>query len=400
MDNKTPFEIPSFEIARRIGNIQSKLRQNELEGLLVIQRVDLLYFSGTAQNAILYIPAAGDALLMVKKYFPRAVAESSIEKITEIKSVREIPERIRDYYGALPKTVGFEMDVLPVNDFNFYSGFFPGARFVDGARLIMETRMIKSPWELEQMRATAALSHRTFDYMRQAIRPGQSEMEFAALVEAFSRKFGHAGRVRVRDFQTEGYPWHVLSGKNSALLGLLDSPASGSGTSVAFPIGAGWKKLEPDEPVMVDFATILNGYHMDETRMLAVGSMPDEALDLCKASIEIHNGVLEKVKPGMTANEVYEYSMQLARKSGYEETYLGPPGCKVSFVGHGIGMELIEPPILAEGKHAVLVPGMTFALEPKLVKKDAFMAGIESVFEVTESGIRMISTVPVETFIC
>jgi Xaa-Pro aminopeptidase len=400
MDNSIPFKIPAFEIDRRTGTIQSKLQQNELDGLLVIQRVDLLYFSGTAQNAFLYVPASGDALLMVKKYFPRAVAESSIGEIIEIKSVREIPERIMDYYGALPKAVGFEMDVLPVNDFHFYSGFFPGARFVDGSRLILETRMIKSPWEIEQMRATAALSHRTFDYMKQVITPGLSEMEFAAMVEAFSRKYGHAGRVRVRDFQTEGYPWHVLSGENSALLGLLDSPASGAGTSVAFPIGAGWKKLNPDEPVMVDFATILNGYHMDETRMLAVGSMPDEALGLCKASIEIHNGVLEKVKPGMTAHEVYEHSMELARKLGCEETYLGPPGYKVSFVGHGIGMELIEPPILAKGKDTVLVPGMTFALEPKLVKKDAFMVGIESVFEVTESGIRMISTVPAEAFIC
>ncbi len=400
MQEKDYFTIPSLEISSRINKIQNKLEQTEMDGLVIVQRVDLLYFSGTAQTAILYIPVTGNPLLMVKKYYPRAVRESSLPNIIEIKSVREIPDRIRDFYGALPKTVGVEMDLLPVNDFNFYKALFSGSLLVDGSGVILETRMIKSPWEIEQMRVTAALSGKTFAYMRHAIRAGQTEMEFAGTAEAFSRKHGHAGRIRVRDFQTEGYPWHVLSGKNSAILGHVDSPASGAGTSVAFPSGAGWKTLEANEPILVDFATMLNGYHMDETRMFAIGSMPQKARDASKAAMEIHNGVLEKLKPGMRAHEIYEYSLWLAQKIGCTESYLGPSGYKATFVGHGIGMELVEPPILARGKHTLLEPGMTFALEPKLVYEDEFMAGIESVFEVTENGISLISTVPVDIFIC
>jgi Xaa-Pro dipeptidase len=384
----------------RIDSLQKKLRQTEMEGLIVIQRVDLLYLSGTAQNAVLYIPVTGDPLLMVKRYYPRAVKESSIKNIIEIKSVKEIPGRIRDVYGTLPKTIGVEMDVLPVTDFNFYNALFSDSLLMDGSGPILETRMIKSEWEIEQMSFTAALSHKTFDYMQSELRPGQSEMEFAGMAEAYSRKFGHGGKMRVRDFQTEGYAWHVLSGKNSAMVGVLDSPASGAGTSVAFPCGAGWKHLEPHEPILIDFATILNGYHMDETRMFAIRSMPQKALDASKAAIEIHNGVLEKLKPGMTAHEIYEVSLSLAQKIGFTESYLGPPGYKVPFVGHGIGLELVEAPILARGKHTRLLPGMTFALEPKLVVKDEFMAGVESVFAVTENGTRLISTVPVEIFIC
>ncbi len=236
--------------------------------------------------------------------------------------------------------------------------------------------------------------------MKAKIKPGLSEMEFGGMAEAYSRKYGHGGMMRVRDFQTEGYAWHVLSGKNSAQIGVLDSPASGAGTSAAFPCGAGWKPLAANEPILVDFATVQNGYHMDETRMYAIGYMPQKALDGSKAAIEIHNAILEKLKPGMTAHDIFEYSLSIAQREGCQEPYLGPAGYKMSFVGHGIGMELVEAPILAKGKHVPLAPGMTFALEPKLVFEDEFMVGVESVFRITDTGTCLISQVPVEIFVC
>jgi len=400
MEQTDYFSIPSFEIDKRIKIIQKKLQQTEIGGLVVIQRVDLLYFSGTAQNAILFIPLTGDPLLMVKKYYPRAVKESPLKNIIEIKSVKDIPKMIHDFYGNMPHIIGFELDVLPVKDFDFYKNLFFDCILVNGADLILEARMIKSEWEIERMAYAAALSHKTFDFMRSEIKPGLSEMEFAAMAEGYARKYGHMGKLRVRDFQTEVYTWHVLSGKNSAMIGLLDSPASGAGTSVAFPCGAGWKQLEVNEPILIDFSMALNGYHMDETRMFAIGAMPQKALEVSKAAIEIHNAVLEKLKPGITGHEIYEYSLSVAQKNGYHESYLGPSGYKVSFVGHGIGLELIEPPFLAKGRHDCLEPGMTFALEPKIVFEDEFMVGIESVFLVTETGTRLISTVPVDLFIC
>ncbi len=392
--------IPSFEIKNRIGAVQEKLQRDDIDGLMVIQRVDLLYLSGTAQHAFLYIPVSGQPLLMVKKYYPRAVLESSIDNIVEIKSVKEMPGVIHDFYGKIPHKIGFELDVLPVKDFGFYQHLFPDSKLVDGSPLILETRMIKSSLEIEQMEKSAEVSHRTFDFMKTAIRPGLSEMEFAAMAESFARKNGHMGKLRVRDFQTEGYCWHILSGKNSAMVGLLDAPASGAGTSMAFPCGAGWKLLESDEPILIDFSMAMNGYHIDETRMFAIGAMPQKARDVSQAAIDIHNAVLETLKPGMTAHEIYEFSLSMAQRCGYADSYLGPSGYQVSFIGHGIGMELVEPPFLAKGRHDCLKPGMTFALEPKIVIEDMFMAGIESVFLVTEKGTRLISTVPVEIFCC
>jgi Xaa-Pro aminopeptidase len=400
LTGEKPFVIPSEEITRRILNIRKKLKQNRIDGLIIAQRVDLLYFSGTAQNGFLFIPAEGEPVLFIRRYLPRAQEESPLKSIIGINSIKDVPGHILDFYGHFPDVLAFEFDVLPVKTFNFYKTLFQARDFVDGSPSILDARMIKSGWEIEQMERTAEMSGRTFEYMKRIIRPGLTEMEFAGMYETFSRKLGNGSGLRIRDYLTEGYAWHVLSGVSGGMLGLLDSPASGAGTSVAFPCGAGNKKLAYGEPVMVDLGSVLNGYHMDETRMFAIGSMPDKALKACRAAIQIHDSVMERVKPGVTTGELFLHAESLAGSLGYAEFFLGPQGSKVSFIGHGIGLELIEQPIIARGRKEQLQPGMVFALEPKMVFPNEFSAGIESVFVVTETGARLISRVPAEIFIC
>ena len=400
METKNHFKVPASEIDSRTRKLQQELQTNDIDGLFIVQRVDLFYFSGTAQNGFMYIPAEGAPLLFIKQYLPRAKEESSVKNLVKINSIKEIPGLIIDSFGKLPATIGFELDVIPVNDFYFYQSLFPDSKSVDGSPLLLKLRRVKSDWETTQLENTAEMTRKTFEYMRASIKPGISEMEFAGMFETYARTLGHGANLRVRHYQTEGYPWHVLSGKSGGMVGLLDSPASGTGTSAAFPVGAGSKKLCANEPVMVDLGSVLNGYHMDETRMLAIGSMPKRAMDASLVAIEIHDSVMDKAKPGITVGELFEHSVQLATSLGHEATYLGTPGHKVSFIGHGIGLELIEPYILAKNRNHRLEAGMTFALEPKMVYENEFSAGVESVFLVTESGSRLISKVPVEIFIC
>ena len=400
MELTNQYKVPASEIKARILNIQQQLRQSEIGGLFIVQRVDLFYFSGTAQNGFLFIPDEGEPVLFIKQYLPRAQKESSIAKIIKINSIKEVPALIADYYDKIPQVLGFELDVLPVNDFNFYRSLFQAKKCVDGSSHILKVRRIKSEWEIKQLEKTAEMTCKTFEFMRAAIRPGLMEMEFAGMFETYARKLGHGAGIRVRHYLTEGYPWHILSGKSGSMPGLLDSPASGEGTSAAFPVGAGCKKLRTNEPIMVDLGSVLNGYHMDETRMFAIGSMPTKAMKICRAAIEIHDSVLEMAKPGIPLGVIFDHSLQLAEKLGYAEPYLGIPGHKVSFIGHGIGLEIVEPQIISKNRDDLLQPGMVFALEPKFVFENEFTAGVESVFVVTETGARLISKVPVDIFIC
>ena len=143
MEFTNQFKVPASEIKARTLKVQQELQQTDLDGLFIVQRVDLFYFSGTAQNGFMYIPAEGEPLLFIKQYFPRAQKESSLANIVKIDSVKEIPVGIIDYYGHMPDVLGFELDVVPVNDFDFYRSLFKIKKYVDGSPYILKVRRIK-----------------------------------------------------------------------------------------------------------------------------------------------------------------------------------------------------------------------------------------------------------------
>ncbi len=394
------FRVPAAEIQARIGRLQAFMGRRAMDAVFIAQRVDLFYFSGTCQDGFLLVPRRGGPLLFVRRYRPRAVEESPLKDIIEIRSVKEIPDLVAQHWGKAPACVGFELDVLPVREYEFYRRLLGAVETPDASDIIFAARRLKSAWEIAQLEKTAEVSRRTFAYIRKVLAPGLVEMELAGRYETFARRLGHAAGLRVRGYRTEGYNWHILSGAQGAVVGLLDSPASGTGTSAAFPSGAGSKKLVAGEPIMIDLATVVNGYHMDETRMFALDGMPSAALAASRACIRIHNAVIEAVRPGVECRQLFEVGLETACRLGFAEIYLGPPDYRVSFVGHGVGLELIEPPFIAPGRIDRLEAGMVFALEPKMLLPGEFAVGIESVFAVTAHGARLLSKVPVDIFIC
>lgn len=357
--------------------------------MVVTHPADLFYLSGDSSE-LLYVPAEGPVL--------RAADTRLAFRGNTTTGIERLAERVREEFGRMPRVLGLELDVLSLRRFMEFRRIFRGGVLIDTSKAVLGARMIKSGWELERMEWAAERTAQVFAWAREAMRPGLTEIGFAGMLEARAGALGLGSRVRVRDYRTEGYPWHVLAGRSGGRVGVLDAPATGDGTSAAFPCGAGYRQLAPGEPVMVDFVTLMDGYHMDETRMLSMCGLSPKAEKACRAAIEIHDHVLEKVKPGCIADELFQSSVDIAASLGYHEAYLGPPGRKVRFVGHGIGVELIEPPLIAAGHETVLKPGMTFALEPKMVFEGEFAAGIESVVTVTETGCRRISRVPVEVF--
>lgn len=392
------FKVPAAEIENRIGALQQRLERRGLDAALIVQRVDLFYFTGTAQTGWLYIPAEGPPLLGIRRHAQRAAEETPLESVIPLGSVREMPGTIRKRYGRLPSRLGLEMDVLPVRDYRFVREILEMPQVEDISTEILRQRAVKSTWEIEQIQHTAALSRRTFDYLQRILTPGLTEMEFAAMGEAHARRIGHAGRLRSRHFLAEVYPWHVLSGPNSGKPGLLDSPFSGSGTSAAFPCGAGNRRLRPNEPILVDFGWVYNGYHMDETRMFVMGDLPRPVREACRAAVAIHDAALESARPGMKSGALFDLTVAVADKLGYSASFLGPPSSKVRFVGHGVGLELVEPPLIAAQHTDPLLPGTVLALEPKLCFEGRFGVGIESVVQITDRGCRLLSRVPVKVF--
>lgn len=381
---------PLEELEGRISRLREAMETQGMEAILVVQKMDLYYLSGTTQDSILFIPLEGRPLLMVKRELGRAEIESPLEEVIELLSVRELPALIREHCGSLPHTLGLELDMLPVRDYAKYEDLFKGSGLADASPLIRAVRTRKSPFEIELMGAAGEIGRKTFQKGREILKEGMTEIEFGGHLETVAKGYGHEGLLRVRSLNYEAYTWHVLSGPAGGIVSQSDSPMGGLGLSPAFPVGASLRAMRAHEPILVDFGTCYHGYQADETRMFSIGKMSKKFIDAFHACREIHDAVLEETRPGKDCEAIFLNSLRLAERLGYRDSYLGPPGLQTRFIGHGIGLELNEHPFLAQGHSYPLEEGMTFAVEPKIVFPGEGSVGVENTLVVTNDGYEIL----------
>ena len=379
---------PEAELSDRIAKFQNKLRKRDIDGALIVQKADLYYFSGTAQNAHLYIPAQGEPLLMVKKSLRRAVEESRLKDITALKNFKELSANI--IAANRPGKIGLELDVLPARLFKIYEKLLAPSKISDISDTIRQVRMVKSPYEIELLKKSAALNFKMFSEAPNIIKEGMSEVELAGKLEAIDRKNGHQGAVRVRGFNSELYYGHCMSGWNLSYPSFFDGPVGGTGTNPSYPQGAGLKKIVKNEPIMVDYAGILNGYIVDQTRMFSIGALPDKFIDAYEVALKIKAEIVSQAVPGTSGQDLYETAYNMASEAGLEDYLMGYED-GVSFIGHGVGIELDELPVIARNFDMPLESGMVFALEPKFIFPETGAIGIEDTFVVTENGLEQIT---------
>lgn len=384
---------PAAEIESRICNFQHKLIEQAVDGAVILVQSDLFYFTGTLQNSYLFIPASGQPVFMVKKSLTRGQQESPLKNIVAINSPKQIPEILSAYGYNSFNRIGLELDVLPFNVYKSYQKVFPNAEFVDITPAIKATRAVKSAYEIELMRGALAVIDQAFQTVPSYLREGMTELELAALFEAELRKRGYAGPCKMRAFAQDFFFGTVCTGASGFWPNFFDGPVGGQGPSAAQPEGAGWKKINRNEVVYIDYTSIVNGYTGDQTRIFCIGELPQKLVKAYEAALLIESEIVKSIKPGTPAEEAHLLALKLAEELGYKDHFMGYKNDQVKFVGHGLGIELDEWPILAKGIKTPIVPGMTFALEPKFVFPEGAI-GTENSFVMTETGPQYLSITP------
>jgi Xaa-Pro aminopeptidase len=372
---------PATECTRRLATLREALASSGLDGALLLQAVDVLWLTGTRQNAALWVPREGEATLLVRKSLERARAESPLARVLPFPPSRELAGII----GA-GRRLGLTFDVVPVAAQQFWSKALPGVAWTDLSMPVRQARSVKSPWELERMRDTAALLSGVLRELPSFLRPGMRELDLSAELEIRMRRAGNQGSPRVRGFNQEFFMGLALAGDSAAAPSYFDGPVTGRGLSASSPLGASVAPIERDQPVLLDYTAILEGYLTDMTRMAVCGALAPElrrAFDVARA---IQDEVAAALRPGAVPSRLYALARERAEAAGLGTFFMGPPGAQARFVGHGIGLELDEVPVLAPGFDAPIQAGMTFAIEPKFVFPGQGVVGIENTFAVGEDG--------------
>jgi Xaa-Pro aminopeptidase len=382
---------PAAECSRRLSALRQGLAGRGLEGALVLQAVDVLWLSGTRQNAALWVPAEGEPALLVRKSLERARSESPLARVVPFPPSRELSGVV-----GPARRLGLTLDVVPVAVQQFWSKALPGAEWTDVSGLVRELRSVKSPWELARMRETARLLSGVLREVPTFLRPGMREVDLAAEIELRLRRAGNEGSPRVRGFNQEFFMGLAVAGGAATAPSYFDGPVTGRGLSPSSPLGASVDPIARDVPVLLDYTAIRGGYVTDMSRIAVCGRLAPELARAFGVARAIQDELAAALVPGAVPSRLFELARERAEAAGLGDRFMGPPGAQARFVGHGIGLELDEVPVLAPGFDAPLRPGQTLAIEPKFVFPGQGAVGIENTWAVGEAGGERITELPDE----
>ena len=383
---------PATELEYRCKKLQEYMILDSLDAVIIVQNADLFYFTGTVQSGNLYVPASGQPLFMVRKEAGRARMESGLKEVVHFNSVRDIPAVLARYGYSEPKRIGLEMDVLPVNFFERYRALYPGADFSDATPLVRKVRMIKSHYEIHLMKDAADQVDRVYRRAREVICVGMTDLDVAAELEYSARKDGHQGLIRMRGFNSDICYGQIFSGTDSAVPAYSDTPLGGMGLNPSFGQGAGLKRIERHEPVIIDFAGCVDGYLSDQTRVFSIGEPSDRLRRAYDDMLKIQDLMIQTAEVGMSWGALYDICLKCAVDLGYADSFMGAKGSQVSFIGHGLGVEIDEYPFIARGfNQMTFETGMVFAFEPKVVFPGEGAIGIENTFYLSNEGLKRLT---------
>lgn len=386
--------VAKEELVGRIDGLKAKMTERGIDFTVIMQNVDMYYFTGTLQKGMLVIALDHDPLLFIEKSVTRAKLDTSLDVIP-IGHDRDVKKTLAEK-NILKGKGGMELDVVPVTVFERFKNIVGFGDFVDVSPLIREVRAVKSPFELEQVKKSGAIFFRVYERAKEVIREGVTEVEIDSLLVAEGRRHGHQGLLRMRGFNHEMMIMCVFAGYTSGIVSRGDVPISGVGVTPAYPQGSSFLKVERGMPVIVDYGGGYNGYITDESRVFTVG----ELQELFRKPYEVAREIVEDAtsfgKAGVNATELFKRAHQVVKKAGLEEHFMGNGEGQVSFIGHGLGLEINELPFITARHSRVLEEGMVFAFEPKFVFPGVGAIGIEVGFIVRKDRLERVTDTPID----
>lgn len=370
----------------------------EAAGMLVFSRINIYYLTGTLGSGVLWLPREGEAVLLVRKGEERCRLESPLRHVARFSSYTELPTLCAEAGSPLPEgaCLGAEMGGLPWSLADMLQCRLKGRTFRSCDKAIVQTRSVKTPWELAKMRTAGERHNEALaKILPEILRPGMTEQEIAHACWKVFFELGHGGPTRMGNFGEECFLGHIAAGESGNYPSHFNGPLGLVGEHPSAPfMGSAHVIWKEHSPLALDIGFMFEGYNTDKTQLYWSGpsaSIPDTVRRAQAACLEIQQRAAEGLKSGGIPSRIWSEARERAVALGVEEGFMGLGTNKVNFLGHGIGLVIDEVPVLARGFDAPLQPGTVMAIEPKVGLPGIGMVGTENTFEVTDEGGRCLT---------
>jgi Xaa-Pro dipeptidase len=389
-----------MDLQDRIEVLQNRIREQRLAGALLAYSRNIFYYTGTAQPSYLAVWPE-DFRLFVRSGFDFAVQDVFIEreKMEEERRLDRIGRKIFAGVESGPQRIGTELDVLTVEQFGHFRGAFPDADFVNISPLVLEQRKAKDASEIDRIRKACEAVHRGHEAVLTALKAGITELELAAAVENAHRLAGHEGIFFIRqpDFFMSRGP--ITSGPNLFRISGVVYTITGIGLSPAVPAGPSRREIEQGDIVIVDIPTLVEGYHADQTRTYFLGRAGEPVRAMYADLQAIADHLITEIRPGMKCSDIYRMAVEKAMALGRGSQFQSFGRGKISrLIGHGIGLELNEPPIPSEYDHSPVEENFVIALDLHMMDESVGVVKLEDMILIGRDGNAILTKSPRKLF--
>lgn len=374
------------ELKLRRDKIRALMTQQGIDAALITYNVNLIYTYGRVVSGYLYLPLNAPARLFIKR--PNDIEG---EHIHPIRKPEQITGLLKECGLPLPVKLMLEGDELPFTEYNRLAACFPETEVVScGTALIRQARSIKTPIEIEMFRRSGIAHAKAYEQIPSVYQPGMTDRQLSVEIERLMRLEGCLGIFRVFGQSMEIFMGSLLAGDNAAVPSPYDFALGGKGLDPSLPGGVSGTLLQAGQCFMVDMGGNFYGYMGDMSRVFSIGKLPEQAYAAHQTCLETQEEIVAMAKPGTVCEDMYNKAIEIVTKAGFADYFMGVDQ-KAKFIGHGIGLEINEMPVLAPRMKQELEPGMVFALEPKIVLPGIGPVGIENSWAVTTDGLEKLT---------
>lgn len=373
-----PHGFPDSEFAARTARAQKIMVVQGFDALVVCTPPNVRYFSGfdsqfwesPTRPWFLVVPAEGMPVAVVPEIGAPAFASTWLERVECWPAPRPDDDGTSLLAGVLdglPRRhgrIGFELGReqalrMPVAQFLELRDRLPGLELANGGPCLWEIRMVKTPAEIARIRHVCRLASDAFAAVPEFVHIGDSEREAC-------RKL----RIQLLRRGADSVPF---------LPGI-----SGPGGVAQIVCGPSDRVLQEGDILFIDTGATYDGYFCDFDRNYAVGTVDDAARRAHEAMWRATEAGIAAARPGATAEEVFRAMAPICEAAG-------SLGNNVGRMGHGLGLQLTEPPSNMPGDATVLQPGMVLTIEPGIEYAPGRMITHEENLAVTEDGAELLT---------
>lgn len=386
--------LSADEQALRLTHLKKLMAQDGTDAMLLNINANLYYLTGRVYSGYIYIHRDVDA----PTYFVKRPVDLEGDGVIAIHKPENILEELQRHSLPMPKRLALEQDTLPYNAVLRLCRAL-GVSTDDIANadaLLRHARAVKTPGEIQMIASSGSCHEHVYRMIPRLYRDNMTDIELQVEIERVSRLEGCLGQFRINGNDMELYMGNVLAGDNADAPSPYDFAMGGAGADPSLPVGANGTIIRTGMTVMVDVNGNYTGYMTDMTRTFVLGDIPEEARRAHRLSIDICDTLAQMGRVDTAASAMYEKALEMAREAGLEHYFMGHRQ-HAGFVGHGVGIEINELPVIAPRSRDILEAGNVIAIEPKFVIPGVGAIGIENTYVVREDApMRCLTNAPTQ----